>query len=67
MNDDPCARWLSKDVKVACVPGLSFFRNPEDGANLVRFAYQKKFPTLQEAAKRLATVREKIGGKAASR
>lgn len=67
LNDDQFARWLSKEVKVACVPGSSFFKNPEDGANLVRFAYPKKFPTLQEAAKRLATVRERIKAKAPSR
>jgi aspartate/methionine/tyrosine aminotransferase len=56
MDDHQFARWLSREVKVACVPGSSFFRNPKDGQNLVRFA----FPTLREAAKRLATVREKI-------
>jgi aminotransferase len=44
---------LVKNAGVAVVPGSSFFSNPADGKNLVRFCFCKKEDTLQEATKRL--------------
>lgn len=52
-DDQTFARALSRDVKVAPVPGSSFFANPKDGSKLVRFAFPKKIETLLEAARRL--------------
>lgn len=53
-DDDTFARTLAKDGGVATVPGSSFFRDPADGSHLVRFAFCKRLPTLEEAAERLA-------------
>ena len=53
-DDDTFARALARDGGVATVPGSSFFRDPADGAHLVRFAFCKRLPTLEEAAERLA-------------
>jgi N-succinyldiaminopimelate aminotransferase len=39
---------------VAAVPGSSFYRDPKDGADQVRFAFCKKPETLDEAARRLS-------------
>jgi len=54
--DDAFARWLAAEVGVAPVPGSSFFRRPEDGRSLVRFAFCKTVPVLEEAARRLAAI-----------
>lgn len=54
LGDRDFARWLSREVKVAPVPGSSFFLDPRNGEKLVRFAFPKKLETLREAAKRLA-------------
>lgn len=53
-DDQTFARRLSRDIKVAPVPGSSFFNDPKNGRNLVRFAFPKKLETLLEAARRLA-------------
>ena len=42
---------------VAAVPGSSFYRDPRDGAQQVRFAFCKRDETLDEAAKRLSKIR----------
>ena len=39
---------------MAAVPGSSFFVDPREGRDLVRFAYCKRLETLEEAAGRLA-------------
>ncbi len=44
---------LVRDIGVAPVPGSSFYNDPRDGAQQVRFAFCKRDPTLDEAAKRL--------------
>lgn len=49
--------WLVREVGVAAVPGSSFFRHPELGRHLVRFAFCKKIETLTEAAARLTQTR----------
>ena len=52
-NDLEFTKFLVKDIGVAAVPGSSFYRNPKDGAQQVRFAFCKKDETLDEAARRL--------------
>jgi aspartate/methionine/tyrosine aminotransferase len=52
-DDAAFARALVERGGVAVVPGSSFFRDPKDGAGLVRFAYCKTLRTLREAARRL--------------
>ncbi|HCA38789.1 MAG: aminotransferase class I/II-fold pyridoxal phosphate-dependent enzyme [Phycisphaerales bacterium] len=44
---------LVKDVGVAAIPPGSFYVNPEDGKQLVRFAFCKTMPVLEEAITRL--------------
>ncbi len=52
-DDDTFARRMAADAGVAVVPGSSFFHDPVDGRDLVRFAFCKKPETLEEAGKRL--------------
>jgi aminotransferase len=59
-NDLEFAKYLVKEIGVAAVPGSSFYRDPKDGAQQVRFAFCKKDATLDEAAKRLAKLRSVI-------
>ncbi|MBI2078103.1 MAG: aminotransferase class I/II-fold pyridoxal phosphate-dependent enzyme [Euryarchaeota archaeon] len=53
LDDAAFARWLSREARVAPVPGSSFFHDKRRGRSLVRFAFPKKIPTLEEAVKRL--------------
>src|SRR5215469_4162947 len=48
---------LVSEIGVAAVPGSSFYRNPRDGAQQVRFAFCKRDETLDEAARRLKKIR----------
>lgn len=57
LDDSAFARWLSKEIGVAPVPGSSFFEHRERGDKLVRFAFPKKVATLQAAAQRLQKLR----------
>src|SRR6202047_2874571 len=52
-DDVSFTKYLVKEVGVAAVPGSSFYRNPQDGARQVRFAFCKRPETLDEAARRL--------------
>jgi aminotransferase len=56
-NDLAFTKYLVSEIGVAAVPGSSFYRNPKDGAEQVRFAFCKRDETLDEAAKRLKKVR----------
>ena len=53
-DDVSFARYLVQEIGVAAVPGSSFYRDPKDGAEQVRFAFCKKPGTLDEAARRLS-------------
>jgi aminotransferase len=55
-DDVSFARHLVKDVGVAVVPGSSFYNNPRDGAQQVRFAFCKRDETLDAAAERLKKI-----------
>lgn len=51
------ARRLVVEPGVAAVPGTSFFADPADGRDLVRFAFPKRLETLHAAADRLSRLR----------
>jgi aspartate/methionine/tyrosine aminotransferase len=53
-SDVEFARYLVREIGVACVPGSSFYSNPQDGAQQVRFCFCKTDETLLAAAERLA-------------
>jgi aminotransferase len=50
-NDTRFCEWLAREVKVAAVPGSSFFREPVN--HLIRFHFAKKDETLRAAGERL--------------
>jgi aminotransferase len=52
-DDLEFARYLVREVGVACVPGSSFYSNPRDGAQQVRFCFCKRDETLLAAVERL--------------
>lgn len=54
LNDVDFAKWMTKEIGVATVPGSSFYREPALGRSLVRFAFCKSNATLWRAAERLA-------------
>jgi aspartate/methionine/tyrosine aminotransferase len=56
-NDMEFARYLVKEIGVAAVPGSSFYHNPADGSQQVRFTFCKTDPTLEEAGRRLHKLR----------
>jgi len=56
-NDLAFTKYLVSEIGVAAVPGSSFYRDPKDGAQQVRFAFCKRDETLDEAAKRLRTLK----------
>jgi aminotransferase len=56
-NDLKFTRYLVQDIGVAVVPGSSFYRRPELGAQQVRFCYCKRDETLAAAAERLRKLR----------
>ncbi len=56
-DDVAFTQYLVKEIGVAAVPGSSFYRNPRDGVQQVRFAFCKQDKTLDEAAKRLSRLR----------
>jgi aspartate/methionine/tyrosine aminotransferase len=58
-DDVSFVKYLVKDVGVAAVPGSSFYRDSQDGARQVRFAFCKKLETLDAAAEKLGKLREK--------
>jgi aminotransferase len=55
-GDTRFCEWLAKEVKVAAVPGSSFFREPVN--HLIRFHFAKKEETLAAAGERLMELRD---------
>ena len=49
---DLAGHWLG----VAAVPGSSFFENPADGSQMIRFCFCKKYETLEAAQERLRKI-----------
>ena len=60
LPDDEFARWLTREIGVAPVPGSSFYHDRALGRRLVRFAFCKKLETLERAGERLANVRAHV-------
>ncbi len=56
-NDVEFTKYLIKEIGVAVVPGSSFYKDPRDGAQQVRFAFCKRDETLDAAAERLRKLR----------
>jgi len=52
-DDQKFALHLIEKIGVAAVPGSSFFDDPRDGAQILRFCFCKKYETLEEARHRL--------------
>jgi aminotransferase len=53
-DDTTFCRELVLRAGVAAVPGSSFFADPAEGRDLIRFAFPKRLETLREAGARLA-------------
>lgn len=47
------ARWMTTQVRVAVVPGSSFYHTPGLGTSTVRFAFPKRMDTLETAGDRM--------------
>ena len=56
-RDVAFSKYLVQEIGVACVPGSSFYNDPQDGASQVRFTFCKKEETLAAAEARLAKLR----------
>jgi aminotransferase len=56
-DDLTFTRHLVQNIGVAVVPGSSFYRRPELGAQQARFCYCKRDETLAAAAERLRRLR----------
>ncbi len=59
-DDVAFARFLVEEIGVAGVPGSSFYRDPADGKDRLRFNFCKRDETLDEAIGRLGRVRERV-------
>lgn len=59
-DDVEFTRHLIRDIGVACVPGSSFYSNPADGSQQVRFCFCKKDETLSRAAECLSKLRSRL-------
>jgi len=55
-DDMAFTRHLIEDVGVAAVPGSSFFEDPKDGSQMIRFCFCKKYETLEAAQERLRKI-----------
>jgi aminotransferase len=53
-DDVAFARHMVEDIRVAVVPGSSFYSDPRSGRRQVRFAFCKKDETLDEAERRMS-------------
>jgi aminotransferase len=52
-DDAAFARRLVEEVRVGCVPGSSFYSEPEHARSIVRFSFCKREATIREALRRL--------------
>lgn len=60
-DDVTFAKWMTREVGVATVPGSSFFRpGAPEGRKYVRFAFCKKLSTLEQAVERLSNLKAKV-------
>ncbi len=60
-DDVTFAKWMTREIGVATVPGSSFYRpNAAEGKRYVRFAFCKKQSTLEQAVERLGKLRAAV-------
>jgi aminotransferase len=59
-NDVEFSRFMVKEIGVATVPGSSFYGNPADGKDLIRFTFCKKEETLRAAEERFKKLQKKV-------
>ena len=64
-DDVAFSQWLVREIGVAPVPGSSFYSQPARGAQQVRFCFPKRDATLADAARRLATIPQRLAGRGA--
>ncbi len=57
-DDIAFTKHLIENVGVAAVPGSSFYNDPKDGAQQLRFCFCKRDATLEEAGKRLGKLKK---------
>jgi aminotransferase len=60
-DDVAFSRFLVEEMGLAVVPGSSFYANPEQGAQQVRFCFCKEDETLNAAIRRLLPLRDRFG------
>ena len=58
LDDVSFAQQLVKEYGIAVVPGSSFYRRPELGRSIIRFAFCKTMDLLEEASERLLRLRK---------
>ncbi|CAN5544937.1 hypothetical protein BH23BAC4_BH23BAC4_04520 [soil metagenome] len=52
-DDRAACETLIQEAHVGSVPGNSFFDDPAEGANFLRFCFAKDMPVLEEACANL--------------
>ncbi|SRR5579871_86527 len=57
-DDVKFSEYLVREIGVSVVPGSSFYRDPQDGKNQVRFCFCKRDETLDEAGRRLLRLKQ---------
>jgi len=62
-NSLELAFFLVKNIGIATVPGSSFYCNPKNGQDLIRFCFCKKPETLQKAQSYLAKIPKATRGR----
>ena len=60
LNDLDFSLWLTREIKLACIPLSAFFQDKEmmSSKHLVRFCFAKTFDTLMASAERLQNLRK---------
>ena len=56
-DDQEAAREILARSRVAVIPGSSFYPDPKDGRRLIRLCYAKKMPDLEEACRRIRSMK----------
>ncbi len=59
-DDVTFAKWMTREIGVATVPGSSFYQHGRGGKGLIRFAFCKQTETLRKAADRLAWLQVRV-------
>lgn len=57
-DDTEFCRWMAREIRVAAVPGSSFFHEPV--RHLIRFHFAKREETLAEAGERLLALKQRL-------